>query len=179
LRVASPNALDTRAPRPREEVVVFSISGQVFAISATSVQEIRSADNLGGAVFDLEQSVIEKVRHMVEREGRAYYVLSGCIHFELRASRPAIVLILRDLPVAVLVNRIEEMAEMNVLFSLPPSFQGLERRWYRGLTVLADKVLPVLDPRGLLTREELDLLKPAAEECTQRMHAASEAGMAR
>ena len=159
--------------------MVFSISGQLFAISATSVQEIRSADNLGGVVFDLEQSVIEKVRHMVEREGRAYYVLSGCIHFDLCASRPAIVLILRDLPVAVLVNRIEEMAEMTVLYSLPPSFQGLERRWYRGVTVLADKVLPVLEPRGLLTPVELDLLKPAAEECVGRMHAAGQAGSAR
>jgi len=68
-------------------------------------------------------------------------------------------LILRDAPVAVLVDRIEEMAELRVMLPLPRSFCGEERTWYRGLTVLGRRVLPVADPRGFLTRAELRQLE--------------------
>jgi len=69
------------------------------------------------------------------------------------------VLILRSAPVAVLVDRIEEMAEIRVLLALPKSFRGEERTWYRGLTVLDRKVLPVANPLGFLTATELQQLE--------------------
>jgi len=69
------------------------------------------------------------------------------------------VLILRSAPVAVLVDRIEEMAEIRVLLTLPKSFHGEERTWYRGLTVLDRKVLPVANPLGFLTAAELQQLE--------------------
>jgi hypothetical protein len=47
------------------------------------------------------------------------------------------------------------MAEMRVLLALPQSFRGEERTWYRGLTVLDRKVLPVANPLGFLTTREL------------------------
>jgi chemotaxis signal transduction protein len=144
--------------RPREQVAVFSIAGFSFAISAASVQEIRSTDSLGGSVVDLERPVSRKVRHIVERDTRTYYVVSGYEHFHLRTSRPATVLFLRNAPVAVLVDRIEEMAEMRVLLALPQSFRGGERTWYRGLTVLDRKVLPVVSPNGFLTESEMQRL---------------------
>lgn len=158
-----------RTPRSREQVVTFSIADHSFAVSAASVQEIRSADNLGGVVREIEQPVLTKVRHIVERDGTAYYVVSGQEHFRLRRSRPASVLILRGLRAAVLVDRIEEMAEMRVLFALPASFLGLERRWYRGLTVLNGRVLPVVDPRGFLTEEEFHVLEQSTAEQLQSM----------
>jgi chemotaxis signal transduction protein len=145
--------------RPREQVAVFSIAGYSFAISAASVQEIRSTDSLGGSVVDLERPVSRKVRHIVERDARTYYVVSGCEHFHLRPSRPATVLFLRNAAVAVLVDRIEEMAEMRVLLALPQSFRGEERTWYRGLTVLDRKVLPVVRPNGFLTESEMQRLE--------------------
>jgi chemotaxis signal transduction protein len=148
-----------RDARPREQVVMFSVGEYSFVISASSVQEIRSTDSLGGNVVDLDSPVLQKVRHIVERDGRSYYVVSGYEHFHLSLSRPTVVLILRDAPVAVLVDRIEEMAEMRVLLGLPRSFRGEERVWYRGLTVLGRKVLPVADPRGFLTAEELRRLE--------------------
>src|SRR5580693_5024131 len=91
-----------RDTRPREQVAVFSIGQYSFVISAASVQEIRSTDSLGGSVVDLDRPVSRKVRHIVERDARTYYVVSGCEHFHLRTSRPATVLILRSAPVAVL-----------------------------------------------------------------------------
>jgi chemotaxis signal transduction protein len=151
--------LAPRDSRRREQVAVFSIAQYSFVISAASVQEIRSTDSLGGTVVDLDRPVMKKVRHIVERDGRAYYVVSGYEHFRLPQSRPTTVLILRSAPVAVLVDRIEEMAEMRVLLSLPKSFCGDERMWYRGLTVMERKVLPVANPHGFLTAGELQQLE--------------------
>lgn len=153
--------LSPRDSRRAEQVAVFSIGEYSFVISAAAVQEIRSTDSLGGAVVELERPVSRKVRHTVERDGRSYYVVSGYEHFHLRTSRPGTVLILRGLPVAVLVDRIDEMAEIRVLLPLPQSFRGEERTWYRGLTVLNRQVLPVANPNGFLTEEELQELDEA------------------
>jgi hypothetical protein len=153
------SSLAPRDTRRREQVAVFSIGEYSFAISAASVQEIRSTDSLGGTVVELDRPVLRKVRHIVERDARSYYVVSGYEHFHLPASRPTTVLILRDAPVAVLVDRIEEMAEMRVLLALPQSVRGEERTWYRGLTVLDRKVLPVANPLGFLSARELQKLE--------------------
>jgi chemotaxis signal transduction protein len=141
--------------RRREQVAIFSIAHHSFVISAASVQEIRSTDGLGGTIVELERPVLRKVRHIVERDARSYYVVSGYEHFRLPPSRPTTVLILRGAPAAVLVDRIEEMAEMRVLLELPQAFRGEERTWYRGLTVLDRKVLPVVNPSGFLAPREL------------------------
>jgi chemotaxis signal transduction protein len=148
-----------RDNRPREQVAVFSIAQYSFVISAASIQEIRSTDSLGGTIVELDRPVLRKVRHIVERDSRYYYVVSGCEHFHLPASRPTTVLILRNTAVAVLVDKIEEMAEMRVLLALPQSFRGEECNWYRGLTVLDRKVLPVANPLGFLTAGELQQLE--------------------
>jgi hypothetical protein len=154
MQPASPD-LVPRDTRRREQVAVFSIAHFSFVISAASVQEIRSTDSLGGTIVELDRPVLRKVRHIVERDARSYYVVSGYEHFRLPPSRPTTVLILRGAPAAVLVDRIEEMAEMRVLLELPHSFCGEERTWYRGLTVLDRKVLPVANPSGFLTPREL------------------------
>jgi hypothetical protein len=153
------SSLKPREARRREQVAVFSIAQYSFVISAASIQEIRSTDSLGGTVVDLDRTVLKKVRHIVERDARAYYVVSGYEHFHLPQSRPTTVLILRSAPVAVLVDRIEEMAEMRVLLALPQSFRGEELTWYRGLTVLGRKVLPVANPMGFLSAGELQQLE--------------------
>jgi chemotaxis signal transduction protein len=153
------SSLTPRDTRPREQVAVFSIGQHSFVISAASVQEIRSTDSLGGAVVDLDRPVLRKVRHIVERDSRSYYVVSGYEHFQLPQSRPTTVLILRNAPAAILVDQIEEMAEMRVLLALPHSFVGEERMWYRGLTVLDRRVLPVVNPMGFLNSRELEQLE--------------------
>lgn len=153
------SSLSRRDARRREQVAVFSIAEYSFVISAASIQEIRNTDSLGGTVVDLDRPVLRKARHIVERDARSYYVVSGYEHFHLPPSRPTTVLILRDAPVAVLVDRIEEMAEMRVLLALPQSFRGEERTWYRGLTVLDRKVLPVANPLGFLTTRELQQIE--------------------
>ena len=67
--------------RATEQVVVFSIGEFTFAISAAAVQEVRNTDSLGGMVMDLENVIVNKVRHMIERDSRSYYVVRATIIF--------------------------------------------------------------------------------------------------
>jgi len=158
MRIASQDSGKSRRARRSEPVILFSVAHQTFAISADSVQEIRSTDSLAGAANEIEQPLLAKVRHTIERAHRKYYVINACTHFNLPVTRPTLVLILRQLRVAVLVDKIERMAEINAVHALPRAFIGEERRWYRGLAYVEDHVIPVIEPAGFLTREEFQAL---------------------
>lgn len=162
--------------RATEQVVVFSIGEFRFAISAAAVQEIRNTDSLGGMVMELETVVVPKVRHMIERESRSYFVVSGFDHFHLPQSRPTTLLILSKTPTAILVDRIEEMAEMRTIVALPRSFHGQERTWYRGLTILEGRVVPVVDQKGFLTADELHRLEESAVEHQETVNSVHDGG---
>jgi chemotaxis signal transduction protein len=153
----SPN-LSSRRVREPERVILFLVSGQLFAISAEAVQEIRSTDGLSGSAIEIESPESAKVRHMVERGHQVYYVVNACLHFGLPVTRPTLVLILRQVRVAVLVDRIERLDEISAVYALPRAFAGQERRWYRGLAYRDDRVIPVVDPRGFLESDDLERL---------------------
>ena len=70
MRVAAPPA-KTRAAARTEQIILFRISGQPFAVSSASVQEIRSVDSLSGAATEIDQPTIRKVRHVVRRNEKA------------------------------------------------------------------------------------------------------------
>ena len=101
---------------------------------------------------------LPKVRHTLDRSGRTYYVVNAGMHFGLPVTRPALVLILRQFRAALLVDRIDRMAEIPGVYPLPLAFTGDERRWYRGLAYLDDSVIPVVEPTGLLTPQEFQRL---------------------
>ena len=162
MKFATTDAAKPRRARASEAVILFCIANQTFAIAADAVQEIRSTDSLGGTAIEIEQAEVPKVRHLVERARRTYYVVSGCAHFGLRVTRPTLVLILRQIRAAVLVDSIERMADIATVHPLPRGFQGDERKWYRGLTYLEDRVIPVINPGGFLTVEEFARLDQAA-----------------
>ena len=162
MKFASTDGAKPRRARHSEAVILFCIANQTFAIAADAVQEIRSTDSLGGSAIEIEQAELPKVRHLVERARRTYYVVSGCAHFGLRVTRPTLVLILRQIRAAVLVDSIERMADVSKIHPLPRGFEGEERKWYRGLTYLEDRVIPVIHPGGFLTVEEFERLDQAA-----------------
>ena len=162
MKFATADAAKPRRTRASEAVILFCIANQTFAIAADAVQEIRSTDSLGGTAIEIEQAEVPKVRHLVERARRTYYVVSGCAHFDLRVTRPTLVLILRQIRAAVLVDSIERMADVATVHPLPRGFEGDERKWYRGLTYLEDRVIPVINPGGFLTVEEFARLDQAA-----------------
>ncbi len=54
------------------------------------------------------------------------------------------------------------------VYALPQAFHGEERQWYRGLTYLEDRVIPVIKPDGFLTPEEFARLDRAAKSIAAR-----------
>lgn len=163
MKIASQEGAKSRRARRSETIILFLVAHQTFAISAESVQEIRSTDSLAGAANEIEHPAIGKVHHTIERAHRTYYVVNACAHFSLPVTRPTLVLILRQLRVAVLVDKIERMAEISAVHPLPRAFAGEEKRWYRGLTYVEDHVIPVINPAGFLTNEEFHLLDRVAK----------------
>jgi chemotaxis signal transduction protein len=144
-------------PQPvrSEQIILFRISGQLFAVSSASVQEVRSVDTLAGSAREIPDSEIRKVRHMVQRGEHNLYVVNGALHFNLPASPAALVFVLRRTRTALLVDGIEKMTTMTRLQALPQAFCNDERNWYRGLTAIDQIVVPVVRPEGFLTPDEL------------------------
>ncbi|HEV2289599.1 MAG TPA: chemotaxis protein CheW [Candidatus Acidoferrales bacterium] len=146
-----------------EAVILFTISGQMFAITASAIHEIRSTDSISGVASEIEVQGLSKVRHVVQRGRKAYYVVNGCAHFNLAISRPTLVLVLRHTHVAVLVDAIDRMETISLLMALPASFSGPERAWYRGVTLIGEDIVPVVNPSGFLTENELARLEAVAK----------------
>lgn len=147
-----------------EQIIVFRSSSQLFAISSSSVQEVRSVDSLAGLATEISVPDIRTVRHMLQRGERSIYVVNVALHFGLKPSPAALIFLLRKSRVALLLDGIEKMTTMTRLQALPAAFCNEEHRWYRGLTVLEQNVLPVLNPAGFLTQEEFALLDAATEK---------------
>jgi chemotaxis signal transduction protein len=147
-----------------EPVILFSIAGQTFAINANAIQEIRTTDSISAAASEVSIAAIAKVRHRLRRGRKTFHVVSGCLHFGLPTSRPAQVIVLRNQRIAVLVDSIDRMETMRLLMALPPGFCGPERSWYRGMTLIAENVVPVVSPSGFLTQNEMAQLDAEAAE---------------
>lgn len=156
MRVAAPPAKPSAVRT--EQIILFRVSGQLFAVSSASVQEVRSVDSLSGAATEINQPTLRKVRHVLRRGDKALYVVNGAAHFGLPPSSAGLVFVLRKTRTALLIDGIDKMATMTRLQSLPLSYCHEERQWYRGLTALDQSVIPVVNPEGFLTTEEFALL---------------------
>ncbi|HYL85625.1 MAG TPA: chemotaxis protein CheW, partial [Candidatus Angelobacter sp.] len=86
---AKPNPLRT------EQIILFRISNQTFAISSASVQEVRSADSLSGGTHEIDVPGVGKVRGVIQRKDRSLFIVNGAAHFGLPASEGTLVFVLR------------------------------------------------------------------------------------
>src|ERR1700751_6455663 len=92
------------AHQPRtEQIILFRVSGQTFAISSASVQEVRSADNIAGMAQELPDSTIRKVRHSIRRGDRTLYIVNAALHFGLSPQPASLVFFLRRTRTALLI----------------------------------------------------------------------------
>jgi chemotaxis signal transduction protein len=157
MRVAAPPGKARPAARS-EQIILFRVSGQLFAVSSASVQEVRSVDSLAGAAAEIIQPTLRKVKHVVRRNEKVLYVVNGATHFGLPAASASLVFVLRKTRTALLVDGIDKMATMTRLQALPLAYCHEERQWYRGLTALDQNVIPVVNPEGFLTADEFALL---------------------
>ena len=144
-----------------EQIILFRVSGQIFAISSAAVQEVRSVDNIAGMARELPESNLRKVRHSIRRGDHTQYIVNAALHFGLQPQPASLVFFLRRTRTALLIDGIEKMTTMSRLQSLSLAFQGEERNWYRGLTTLDQAVVPVVHPEGFLSLEELTVLEAA------------------
>jgi chemotaxis signal transduction protein len=142
-----------------EQIILFRVGGNLFAVSSASVQEVRSVDSLAGAAAEIKDSGVRKVRHVLQRDDKTLFVVNGTMHFGLPLTPGTLIFILRQTRTALLIDGIEKMGSMTRLQALPLAFQHEERHWYRGLTALDQSVVPVVNPEGFLTAEELVLLE--------------------
>ena len=148
-------------PLRSEQIILFRIGEQLFALSSASVQEVRSADSLSGGAYEINAPGIDKVRQFVRRGPNTLFLVSGAAHFGLSAPDGILAFVLRNTRTALLVDSIEKMTAMTRLQALPLSFCNEERQWYRGLTALDQTVVPVVRPEGFLSDDELMLLDTA------------------
>jgi chemotaxis signal transduction protein len=155
MRLAAPGKA---GPAKTEQIILFRVSGQLFAISSASVQEVRSADSMSGAAADISAPGLRKVRHVLRRGDRSLFIVNGAMHFGLHAAAGVLLFVLRKTRTALLIDGIEKMTAMTRLQALPLSFCHEERQWYRGLTALDQTVVPVVHPEGFLSPDELALL---------------------
>ena len=157
-------------PLRSEQIILFRIGEQLFALSSSSVQEVRGADSLSGGAYEISAPGIDKVRQFVRRGANTLFLVSGAAHFGLSAPDGILAFVLRNTRTALLVDSIEKMTAMTRLQALPLSFCDEERHWYRGLTALDQTVVPVVRPEGFLSDDELMLLDrslPPAELSTK------------
>src|SRR3989442_2588419 len=94
-----------------EQVIVFRIGGQLFAISSAAVQEIRGADSLTGAAMDVTQTELRKVRQPLNHPGkRPIYVVDGGTLLGLPASHATLLFLLGLGRASLLAESIETIA---------------------------------------------------------------------
>ena len=143
------------SPATREDVILFSVSGFKFVIAAGAVHEIRGLQGLQPFSLGRISVQLAKLKYTLERSGTTYFVVDAAFHFRLTPSHPSRLLILRNIPAAVLVDSTDRMMGISALHGLPQAFTHEERGWYRGLTVVDDQVIPVINPQGFLSKAEV------------------------
>ncbi len=138
-------------------MILFLVGEQMFAISASAVTEIQNLQEMKPLASQMFR--FGKVHHTLMRDGHRYWVVDANIHYSLAPSQSSRVLLLADSPVAVKVDSIARMAEISKVLPLPQSFQGDERNWYLGLTLIDGQVVPVVNPASFLSRLDMNALE--------------------
>lgn len=153
--------IEHRKPRSRrgEAIILFAVGPYRFGISAQAVEEIRNTDGVRSFAHGFARA--HKVRQTLERDHKIYFVVDATMHLRILSSRAARLLLLRDRPIALSVDSIDRMAEITSLHPLPRAFQGEERSWYRGLALIGEDIVPVLEPAALLNKTEFAALQAA------------------
>jgi chemotaxis signal transduction protein len=147
----------------REDVILFTVGGFKFAIAASSVSEIRSTAGLQ-KFSAVGSRMTGKVDYTLERDGAVHFVVNVARHFHLPAGGPTRVMVLRHAPAAVLVDSTDRITEISMLHALPLAFNREERTWYRGLAVLNDEAVPVVNPSAFLSKNEIAALRGMTEK---------------
>jgi hypothetical protein len=121
-------------PRPAKPVA--ATAGPVILFTA------------GGVRFAVEASQVEEIRDREERAAIRPLKGAESIDFALRVGLGAGILerfvVLKPGECSLGVTEVERMTSLPRAVPLPGLFRGEERRWYRGLLLLEDEVVPLV-----------------------------------
>jgi|SRR5579884_2021376 len=145
----------------RHTAVLFVVGGFQFVIEADLVEEIRSLQGVEPIHWVESHPGLAKVTHVVHRGRRKFFVVDSGRYFQLPQSHSSRVLLLRRMDVGILVDGVDRMVEFGAVYPLPEAFEGAERSWYLGLTLLQQRLVPVVNSASFVTEEELAVLRSA------------------
>ena len=169
--------------RDAQDMILFQVGENTFAIAADAVDEIRPLEGVRPYLSGkTSHPNLARVKYTLIREKngprRLYFVVDATAHFRMPKSEGNRILVMRREATALLVGGIERMALVSGVSPLPRSFTGDERRWYKGLAVVQDKVIPVVDPTALLGQEEIAILQAGAKLAAAADHRTGKAALA-
>jgi chemotaxis signal transduction protein len=120
--------------RRGEPVVIFRLGSHRFVIASAEVEEVR----------DLHQGSLPTAV-AARGNGRQIPVIAADRIFGVQSAKLEQLLVLKVRRVAVAIGRIEGMAELREIVELPRGFRGQERSWYRGLGLVRQQIMPVVN----------------------------------
>src|SRR5258706_16202613 len=106
MRLASPLKA---SPAKTEQIILFRVSGQLFAISSASVQEGRSADSMSGGATEISEPGLRKVRHVLRRGVRSLFIVNGAVCFGLHVAEGRLVFGVGGTRTGLLIVGIDKM----------------------------------------------------------------------
>jgi len=120
--------------RRGEPVVIFRLGSHRFVIASAEVEEVRDLHH-----GDLPLAIAAR------GNGRQIPVIAADRIFGVQSAKLEQLLVLKVRRVAVAIGRIEGMAELREIVELPRGFRGQERSWYRGLGLVQQQIMPVVN----------------------------------
>ncbi len=148
------------------EVVIFPLSSELYAVPVDVVEEIVNfrelifVPNLPSYVAGLMElrNFIIPIIDLMEKFG-----------FERKVKREEssiLIINIKGNPIGFLVERISSIEKFrsDEILELPPVFSEDEKRYLEGLLRKEEKLIVLLNPDGLLTREELASLQELKKE---------------
>lgn len=154
--------------RTGESAILFFVGEYSFLIAAEEVDEIREMVGLESVAASTMRTSVAKIRNTAYKAGQMYFVIDGSLHFHMAPSHPTRLMLLRNQPVAVTVDAIDRMTEIERVLPVPRAFTGPERDWYRGLAVVNGKVIPVVNGTAFLTAAEQVVARAAVSHLAGR-----------
>jgi chemotaxis signal transduction protein len=157
--VNSRNEARRSRPRHSEAAILFAVGPYQFAIAASEVDEIRDMHGLTPVSLKNSPIAVRKIRFMLRRERKNYHVVDASSHFHLKPSDASRVMVLRGGLVALTADSIDRMTEITAIVPLPCAFQGEETKWFRGVALIENAVVPVVNSKTVLTNAEVELAR--------------------
>jgi len=156
----------------REDVILFAVGPPTFAMAATAVETIENMEGLQPIKLSAALPQLAKVKHTLQRD-KTYFVVDASTHLLMLPSHAGRVLLLRGSSIAVAVDSIDRIAEISAIHPLPHAFIGEERGWYRGLALIQDAVVPVVNAEAFLSTGDVKLVQAALTKAAHAKQAVS------